>query len=1301
MSMEDTSAIFDITCASPATLQGNTDLAFYDTMIAALTNWGPLGCKESFKHTAKFLRSWGVILNENGSDLCSIMNGTVKHNMRIKSEQHPESVSPKGFLLLYCLAEHFNCTVFLFSTRKKPTIIKPMQGDRATRNFAALLCHQDSFMQKTTWFSLKRQDGFIRNSSALKAPSSLANANNDIVATKFVKDSKKARHETIYSNEKSDQQVMKHLQEEVFSVYRKRWCEFLQKKQSSKSVDDFRKTLSTKSLPNKVVSKVQVQMEQQLGNIQPGWVQAVIQRLRTAKTMPTAAQYVALFIKDLKKELETAQNGEPSTSGTSASGTSASGAITAGASKAGASASSGTSASGASTAGSSTAGSSTAGSSTAGASTAGASASSGASTGPEDGAGGAGTGGSGSDQVIRSVSRSLKAVLHPSFDSKVFFEVIKNFQASCHLCIRGLSKAIGVLIDFVLRGQLGGKTKATFFNVEDVDLFNCGLGKKAKPISFINDTDAGALQGLFDYSGFWKTLSFCIGRKNEDKTKIPLLVRIQEKLDRTDYVDFTTRSALQEACRMYYTNFSNIYSQKNCQAVLRTVLTLLLKINLCRERLFGDKKTRTYKRKQKKGPKPQSQQATKKLAMDKLFWLLGSDCQVDQCIDKQMRIIFSVNKKKPNSKQLAAPSTPITPSSVSSKGKSPMQATSSSCSLSTANDDPNIELVDNDDSDLESVIDDDIQDEEEYRDLTAKEINALTSVSMMLCQSTTIQGNVSAQYVKQQLYTDKRDSIPAIAIDHCCAIINAIKSLVPKEDYPPSYKWFGLFELHNTLVTFHQGITRKNPRALFPTVDNPHNSQDRMAIALDAATLYSLFCKDYRIYQKDKSEFTSTGMIKTTQAKEDLFSNFFNMPKIHKILREQKLTFCHYIKFKDLYNVHLVGVKTLGSSSSSGIKSTIDKPDPKPHVPKSSRSSSKADVIKANTLSSTLKETKKKLRPLKLQLSKLQRSRMDAGHASRSWEKTNKALDWDLYSKLKEARKKHDTLWATVSSMKAQIKQMSSDLYILNKRIHGQQEPQAADAQTPQLTIDENTVIQGTDPGVVTTASSVWCSSRTLFASINRYQVLWDDHDTKPPPADQKQIVKSELTAKKIDTAVLSPRRQKRTRSSGKTLQKARATRRIRLKKCHQHFVAAEAKSADIFSTGQKPRRMVPFIGNWHRNATHLRGHCTRSMKPYLSNLSTTSTVAFVDEFNSTKICWACFHETQKQLMRNQEGHMTRNLGAVTCYNTKCPMRASKQTTSNRDAQGAINIALIGFSKLVSKDGSVLPPFARKTNHDK
>ncbi|KAF1804081.1 hypothetical protein V8B55DRAFT_1448105 [Mucor lusitanicus] len=118
------------------------------------------------------------------------------------------------------------------------------------------------------------------------------------------------------------------------------------------------------------------------------------------------------------------------------------------------------------------------------------------------------------------------------------------------------------------------------------------------------------------------------------------------------------------------------------------------------------------------------------------------------------------------------------------------------------------------------------------------------------------------------------------------------------------------------------------------------------------------------------------------------------------------------------------------------------------------------------------------------------------------------------------------------------------------------------------------------------------------------------------------------------------------------------------MKKCPQHLVAAdEAKSASTLLPTRKPR-MLSFIGNWHRNARYFRGHSTRSMKPYLSTLSTTSTVAFVDEFNSTKIYSSCFHETQKQLMRNQEGHITRNLGAVTCYNTKCPMRANKQTTS-------------------------------------
>ncbi|KAK4516941.1 uncharacterized protein ATC70_000269 [Mucor velutinosus] len=136
------STVRSIACTSPTKLEASTDLAFYDTMISANTNWSVCGFKESLQYTIKFLWKSGICVNENGSDLCSIMNDVLEHDVRIGTKQHSHQVSPKGLLLLYCFAECFNCTVFLFSTRKKPTIIKPVERDGATRKFAALLSHQ-------------------------------------------------------------------------------------------------------------------------------------------------------------------------------------------------------------------------------------------------------------------------------------------------------------------------------------------------------------------------------------------------------------------------------------------------------------------------------------------------------------------------------------------------------------------------------------------------------------------------------------------------------------------------------------------------------------------------------------------------------------------------------------------------------------------------------------------------------------------------------------------------------------------------------------------------------------------------------------------------------------------------------------------------------------------------------------------------------------------------------------------------------------------------------------------------------
>ncbi|KAK4510647.1 uncharacterized protein ATC70_005079 [Mucor velutinosus] len=270
---------------------------------------------------------------------------------------------------------------------------------------------------------------------------------------------------------------MELLKIQVYQAYQHKWEEFLKNPGSSNTVEDFKKSLSTKSLPNKMVSNVHVVMEKELGDIQPGWTHNVIARLRQAKQLSTT-KYIKSFCEELKKKLETAQAAEPKTGGSSA---------------------------GKSSAGKSSAGKSSAGKSNGGGSSGGKSKNDEPEvdddkpTGSE--AGGAGADGAGAGEAtggamvdptieLRSVSHSLKAIIHPRFDHGVFLGVITKFQANCHSCIRGLSKAVDILVDLVLAGQHATQKKMSFFDIKAVDLFDCGLSKSVNPIAIIDDISA-------------------------------------------------------------------------------------------------------------------------------------------------------------------------------------------------------------------------------------------------------------------------------------------------------------------------------------------------------------------------------------------------------------------------------------------------------------------------------------------------------------------------------------------------------------------------------------------------------------------------------------------------------------------------------------------------------------------------------------------------------------------------------------------------------------------------------------------
>ncbi|OAD01206.1 hypothetical protein MUCCIDRAFT_112641 [Mucor lusitanicus CBS 277.49] len=153
-----------------------------------------------------------------------------------------------------------------------------------------------------------------------------------------------------------------------------------------------------------------------------------------------------------------------------------------------------------------------------------------------------------------------------------------------------------------------------------------------------------------------------------------------------------------------------------------------------------------------------------------------------------------------------------------------------------------------------------------------------------------------------------------------------------------------------------------------------------------------------------------------------------------------------------------------------------------------------------------------------------------------------------------------------------------------------------------------------------------------------------------------------------------------------------------RTKKYYQRKVAHDR-------VGGKEQPCVAFAGNCSGLATYIKGNARRSTRPYYKQLAALEKdlVLPVDEYKSTVFCSLCFERTSKQPhVRN--GKLKRIPGAIICYNVKCPRRLTTRattTTTNRDRNGAYNIALIGFSRMASTDGLPLPPFRRSSKSNK
>lgn len=597
------------------------------------------------------------------------------------------------------------------------------------------------------------------------------------------------------------------------------------------------------------------------------------------------------------------------------------------------------------------------------------------------------------------------------------------------------------------------------------------------------------------------------------------------------------------------------------------------------------------------------------------------------------------------------------------------------------------------------------------RDLSSKEINALVSVVMMLSGSETINGNVNPNYVKNQLYKDKQESIPEEALSLCAAIINTLRRITLKRDEDASFlSCYKIRHLRNVLVRFSGNKTKFREVRMSPSKDHNQN----LSVTVNSITLYLLFCKEYNMFDEQDAIFTSYADLESDEAKSSLFENFFDWGAINRILREQNLKPRYSFNYTNQYDLKFLGEKV--QKKETETKSRHDEmPEDQTEDQKSELFKNKNDIVsEINDLYGHMKSEKKEYAELSKQLQPEESKRMDLGRYFRAQER-HKVWDDYLYQDLKKQRLVCNNIYKRMKRLNSSIKASGQKLYTLNKMLHSQSisvKPKSRLVVSNELRErlkKDRVLVQGIDPGIVTTASINCVKAGTLFESINRFYML--ENEVSDIQHSQVCDYSYVHTASKVNAAALATnhriKREKRQKE-GKTenpisLERKRVTRKIRTKRYHK-------KNCSRYRSGMfkshvldvREGSVLTFVGDWSRNGTYIRGHERRSLDPVLKRLKCVEKdeTFIVDEYKSTVNCSSCFEPTTKQIIRVGDHGRKRIKGAVTCTNEICPRRlSSRSSTINRDQNGAMNIALIGFCHLVSEDGLTLPPFRRSNNN--
>jgi hypothetical protein len=255
-------------------------------------------------------------------------------------------------------------------------------------------------------------------------------------------------------------------------------------------------------------------------------------------------------------------------------------------------------------------------------------------------------------------------------------------------------------------------------------------------------------------------------------------------------------------------------------------------------------------------------------------------------------------------------------------------------------------------------------------------------------------------------------------------------------------------------------------------------------------------------------------------------------------------------------------------------------------------------------------------------------------------------------------------------------------------------------------------VFAGTDPGIVTTSTTIPRTLEEVFADINRFQVLSAEDnsnpETTPYPFDVKRLPKpSRITAGLIDNATFKKchqKRHQRRQASGvsaelqqKKLAKERREREIRAKRAYGKITAQERRRIREHAQlppGEQAPAVIHCFGHWQGVNSPIKGHSRRGTKKIREQHRIYGHVGLTNEYNTSKTCPYCFSKVvlhQARRIVNGKEQIVRLNGAIECVHPQCPARTIGYTTRGRDANAAANIALSGASIVLAADHQPLP----------